>query len=315
MKFWKETYCQADFCHARSLTAFYSKSFYLSACMLPRAERWATFALYAFCRYCDNLVDTPRDRTPGELIEELDVLARELEIAYRTGLSEHPIIRPFIIVARQYNIPIHYPLDLIRGVEMDLLYSRYKTFDELYVFCYRVAAVVGLMMTHVLGYKHDSAFEYATSMGIAMQLTNILRDIREDKENGRIYLPLEELAQFELSETDIIEEKMSPAMSRFMQFQIMRARQYYTDAQAGIALLPTETQFAIHSADKIYRGILHEIEARNYNPFLGRVFVPQRTNQNPFFSGAFSASGNCPPGRPLRSLFHAPERISGNSPC
>lgn len=277
MKFWKQTHCRADFYHARSLTAFYSKSFYLSACILPRAERWATFALYAFCRYCDNLVDTPRNRTSGELTDELGMLARELEIAYRTGLSEHPIIRPFIIVARQYNIPIHYPLDLIRGVEMDVLHSRYQTFDDLYVFCYRVAAVVGLMMTHVLGYKHDSAFEYAVRMGIAMQLTNILRDIREDKEHGRIYLPLEELAQFGLSETDIMEEHMSPNMHRFMQFQLRRAHQYYIEAQDGITLLPTDTQFAICSAGKIYRGILHEIEARNYNPFLGRVFVPQRT--------------------------------------
>lgn len=277
MKFWKDAYCRADFQHARSLTAFYSKSFYFSACLLPRAERWATFALYSFCRYCDNLVDTPRARTSGELIDELGMLARELEIAYRTGQSEHPVIRPFIIVAQRYNIPIEYPLDLIRGVEMDMIYKRYQTFDDLYVFCYRVAAVVGLMMTHVLGYRHVSAFDYAVRMGIAMQLTNILRDICEDKEQGRIYLPLDELAQFGLSETDILQENMSPEMYHFMQFQIQRAHQYYIEAQDGIALLSTDTQFAIRSAGTIYRGILYKIEARNNNPFLGRVFVPQRT--------------------------------------
>lgn len=277
MSFWREPDCRADFRHARALTSLYSRSFYLSACLLPRAERWATFALYAFCRYCDNLVDTPRNRTGSELIDELGTLAHELEIAYRTGESEHPVIRPFIIVAQRYGIPLEYPLDLIRGVEMDTLYARYHTFDDLYVFCYRVAAVVGLMMTHVLGCRHEAAFEYAARMGIAMQLTNILRDIREDKERGRIYLPLEELSAFGLDETDILSETMSPDMYDFMQFQISRAHRYYMGAEDGIALLPAGTQFAIYSAGRIYRGILHRIEARGCNPFLGRVFVPGHT--------------------------------------
>ncbi len=277
MKFWEEVHCKLDFKHARKLTAFYSRSFYVSASVLPRDERWATFAVYAFCRYCDNLIDTPRERTSEELTEELDVLAQELVTSYRTGESEHPVVRPFIVAARHYSIPIEYPLDLIKGVQMDITHKHYDTFSELSVFCYRVAAVVGLMMTHVLGYKHDSAFDYAAQMGMAMQLTNILRDISEDKDRGRVYLPRDEMKKFGVKVEDIMSEYMTPQLRELMKFQIERAYQYYANAQAGVALLPANTQFAIYSASRIYRGILHRIELRDYNPFLGRVFVPQRT--------------------------------------
>ncbi len=277
MQFWKEDHCKLDFEHARRLTAFYSRSFYFSACVLPRNERWATFAVYAFCRYSDNLIDNPRERSQQELVQELDMLAEELHTAYRTGESEHPIVRPFIIAARRYGIPLEYPLDLIKGVQMDLTHKHYDTFGELSVFCYRVAAVVGLMMTHVLGYRHDSAFDYAAQMGIAMQLTNILRDISEDKDRGRIYLPREEMQQFGVAIGDIIGERMTPQLRELMKFQAERAHQYYGQAQEGIALLPVNTQFAIYSASKIYRGILHRLELRDYNPFLGRVFVSQST--------------------------------------
>lgn len=277
MKFWQQDHCKLDFEHARKLTAFYSRSFYVSASALPRQERWATYAVYGFCRYCDNLIDNPRARSTEELVHELDVLAQELLTAYRTGESEHPIIRPFIITALRYGIPSEYPLDLIKGVQMDLTHKHYDTFEDLYVFCYRVAAVVGLMMTHVLGYKDAAAFEYAAQMGVAMQLTNILRDVSEDKDRGRIYLPRHEMAQFGVAPGDIMHERMTPQLRELMKFQAERAHHYYNSAQAGIALLPANTQFAIYSASKIYRGILQRIESRGYNPFLGRVFVSHST--------------------------------------
>ncbi|MDZ7291805.1 MAG: phytoene/squalene synthase family protein [candidate division KSB1 bacterium] len=275
MRFWLEPANRAAFEHARQITAHYSKSFYLSAYMLPVEKRWATYAIYGFCRYADNLIDKRRSRKAEEILLEVDFLARELEVAYRTGESEHPIVLPFIVVAQRHGIPIQYPLDLLRGVQMDVEITRYRNFDELHVFCYRVAAVVGLMMTHVLGCENEEAFGYAEKLGIAMQLTNILRDIQEDKDLGRIYLPLDELEAYGCSENDILEERMTPAFRNLMIFQVNRAHSYYEQASRGIPMLARESQFAIYSASRIYRGILKRIEARDYNPFLGRVFVPE----------------------------------------
>lgn len=274
MKLWKAEENRVAFEYARRITAYYSKSFYFSAKMLPKKQRWATYALYGFCRHCDNLIDTPRQRTEREIIREIQLLTEELQVAYNTGESQHPIIRAFILVAKTYSIPIEYPLDLLKGVAMDVQQTRYNTFDELSLFCYRVAAVVGLMMTHVLGYKDERAFGYAKQLGIAMQLTNILRDIKEDKEMGRIYLPQKDLVKFGVLAQDILEEKMTPQLKELMKFQVERADHYYAEAMPGISLLETESQYAIYSAAKIYRGILRKIEDRNYDPFLSRVFVP-----------------------------------------
>ena len=273
MKMWKAEENRAAFEYARKITAHYSKSFYFSAQMLPGEKRWATFALYGFCRHCDNLIDTPRQRTETEILREIQHLTEELQVAYNTGESQDPVIRAFILVAKAYDIPIAYPLDLLNGVAMDVQQVRYKTFDELSLFCYRVAAVVGLMMTHVLGYKDDRAFGYAKQLGIAMQLTNILRDIKEDKEMGRLYIPESDLGAFGVTAQDIFDEKMTPQLRALMKFQVERANQYYTEAVPGIALLKTESQYAIYSAARIYRGILRKIEDRDYNPFLSRVFV------------------------------------------
>jgi len=266
---------KAAFRYARSQTANYSKSFFLSSAMLPRNKRWDTYALYSFCRFADNIVDNPRNRSKSELIEEVDYLGRELKIAYNRGESEHPVLKPFIFVALKHQIPVEYPLELLEGVKMDLVKNRYQSFDELYLFAYRVAGVVGLMMTHILGFSSTVALVYAEKLGIAMQLTNILRDIKEDKTMDRIYLPLDEIHQFGLSEKDFIDENMNDAMFQFIRFQVDRAHQYYQEAHDGIKMLSQDSQFAIYSASKIYQGILFKIEARHFNPFLGRVFVRQ----------------------------------------
>lgn len=273
-KFWLEEQNRAAFEHARLITAHSSKSFYLSARMLPLEKRWAAYAVYGFCRHADNLIDTQRRRRKDEILAEIEFLRGELELAYRTGESEHPIVRPFIVVARRYGIAKEHALELLAGVQMDLHISRYETFEELYVFCYRVAAVVGLMMVPVLGYHHAGAFRYAEKLGVAMQLTNILRDVREDRELGRIYIPREELRRFDCSENHIFEERMTPSFRALMKYQVERALSYYSEAARGIPLLAADARFAIHSASRIYRGILKRLQARDYNPFLGRVFVP-----------------------------------------
>jgi phytoene synthase len=275
MNFWLEPSNRAAFEHARQITAYFAKSFYLSASLLPPEKRWATYAVYGFCRYADNLIDKQRNRAAAEILREVEFLEAELRTAYRTGESEHPILRPFIVVAQRCEIPLEYPLDLLRGVQMDIQNARYKNFDELYVFCYRVAAVVGLMMTHILGYENDAAFGYAEKLGVAMQLTNILRDIKEDKEMGRIYLPLDELHAHDCCENNVFNERLTPAFRELIKFQVDRAHSYYQAANAGIAILKADSRFAIYSASRIYRGILKRLEARNYNPFLGRVYVPK----------------------------------------
>ena len=222
----------------------------------------------------DNLIDTPRPRDEQERLRELDYLEKELKISYRTGESEHPIVKPFIAVAHQYAIPKEHPLDLIEGVRMDIHKNRYQSFDELYLFAYRVAGVVGLMMTPLLGYTNPEALIYAEKLGVAMQLTNILRDIKEDKNMDRIYLPMDEMKQFNVSPDDLFAERMTEPLIRLMKYQIDRAHSFYDEADKGIKMLDKDARFAIYSASKIYRGILKKIELRNYNPFLGRVFVP-----------------------------------------
>lgn len=262
--------------HARQMTAHYSKSFYFSTRLLPESKQWATYALYGFCRYADNLIDNPRQRSAEELQREISHLTQELSVAYRTGESEHPILRPYILTAREYKIPERYPRELLQGIEMDLRLSRYPTFDDLFLFAYRVAGVVGIMMTFVLGYQTDEAFHYAEKLGIAMQLTNILRDIQEDAGRGRIYLPQDELRAFRLRNQEISSGVMSDDLQELMQFQVRRAHGYYEEAEPGIGLLDKNAQFAIYAASKIYRGILFKIEARGYNPFLERVYVPKK---------------------------------------
>ncbi|MFP4527640.1 MAG: phytoene/squalene synthase family protein [Candidatus Kapaibacterium sp.] len=260
---------------SRAITRYYAKSFYFSAQFLPRDVRWATYAVYGFCRHADNIVDNPRLRTQSQIIAELDSLCDELRIAWQTGESENPALFSFVRVGRSVDMPIEYPLDLIEGVRMDLTKSRYNNFDELYIFCYRVASVVGLMMTYVLGFRDERALEYAEKMGIAMQLTNILRDIEEDMQMGRIYIPINELQQFGISPEDIINKNFSDNFKELMQFQIRRARDYYQKARPGVRMLDRSSRFAIYAASSIYGKILDKIEENGCNPFLGRAFVPK----------------------------------------
>lgn len=258
---------------ARKTTAQWSKSFYAAARFLPKEQRWATYALYGYCRYLDNLVDLPRNRSPREIIHELNAFNKELETAYRTGQSQHPVLRPFIAVVRHYGIPLELPKDLIKGVRMDLRYKRYDSFEQLYTFAYRVASVVGLMMSFVIKFSHSIALHHAEALGIAMQLTNILRDVDEDYQNHRIYLPMDEMRAFGVHEEDLQLRRMNENLRKFIAFQVERAERYYEKAHPGIQLLSPHSRFSIYAASRIYRGILDQIKSNEYNPFLGRVFV------------------------------------------
>lgn len=251
----------------------YARSFYFASQFFPKHKRKATYALYGFARYTDNLVDNPRERDREELLREIDHLRWEVETAYRRKESEHPVLKPFIQTVETFSIPIEYPLDLIKGVAMDIAHTRYQHFEDLYVYCYRVAGTIGLMMTHIIGYSHRDAFEYAEKLGVAMQLTNILRDLKEDKDRGKIYIPMSELKKYNVPEEDIFQERYTDNIKSLVQATVKDAHRYYEEARPGVLLLDEDSRFAIYAASRIYRGILTQIENNDYNPFLGRVTV------------------------------------------
>ncbi len=263
-----------DFVYSKSVIDFYARSFSFAAKLLPEEKRWATYAVYAFCRYTDNIIDNPRKRTPEELDNEIEILKEELLLAKKYGESEHPAISAFAISAGLFDIPYDYAFDLIKGVKMDTYKDRYETFDDLYLFAYRVASVVGLMMTHILGFKNQETLKYAEELGIAMQLTNILRDVQEDKNRGRIYIPKEDMEKFGITEKDFITENYTDNFRQLMEFEVQRTRDYYNNARKGIEDLDKDSKFSIYAAARIYGDILLKLEKVNYNPFLGRVYVP-----------------------------------------
>lgn len=254
---------------ARLATARGSKSFYFATRFFPREVAEAAYAVYWFCRTTDDLVDeavTPPD---------LDGWRRRLARALDGRTTGDEVLDTFASTARRFSIPARYAFELIDGVEMDLVKSEYANFDELRLYCYRVAATVGLMMMHVVGFDGAPHAE-AIHMGVAMQLTNILRDVGEDLSRGRLYLPLEELARFGVSRADLAAGRRTDAFRRLMEFQIARARREYELGRAGLPFLHSRGRFAVDLASRIYARILHRIEASDYDVFARRAVVSRR---------------------------------------
>ncbi|MEP6538248.1 MAG: phytoene/squalene synthase family protein [Bryobacteraceae bacterium] len=255
---------------AAIVTANGSKSFYFATRWFPPDLARAAHAVYWFCRYTDDLVDECCSVEQGR--EDLEQWAALLNAALAGEPPTHPVLRVFMDTARRYSIPDEYPLDLIEGMRMDLDGVRYASFADLRQFCYRVASVVGLMMAHVIGFR-EPALPYAIDLGIAMQLTNILRDVGEDLERGRIYLPADEMERFGYSERDLRLRVRNDSFRALMQFQAGRARTYYAQAEPGIALLEARGRFAVKVASDVYRQILSRIEASDYDVFHHRAVV------------------------------------------
>lgn len=253
--------------HAALVTARYSKSFYFASAFLPAAKRQAVRALYAFCRTVDDIVDVGKDGC-----DPLQALQAWRQIvSHPTAEADDPVALAWVDTLQRYLIPRHFALQLIDGVARDMEQRRYQTFDELATYCYSVASTVGLMSMHIIGYQSQDAIPYAIKLGVALQLTNILRDVGEDYRNGRIYLPLEELDSFGLDESHIFAAQVTERWRQFMRFQIARARQLYTEAWPGIRLLNRDGRFAIAVALDVYRAILEKIEANDYDVFNKRA--------------------------------------------
>jgi 15-cis-phytoene synthase len=263
---------------AATETAKGSKSFYFATRFFPPDLARSAHAIYWFCRHTDDLADECLTAEQGR--RDVDQWSESLERAYKTGVADHPVLAVFLDTVRHHNIPIEYAYELIEGMRMDLASSRFETFEELRLFCYRVASVVGLMMCWVIGFEHDAdrdrALPHAVDLGIAMQLTNILRDIGEDLGRGRIYLPKDEMARFGCSEDSLLEHRRDDSFRELMKFQICRARDYYEAGNLGIPMLNRRGRFAVEVASDVYKEILASIESSGYDTFERRAVVPNR---------------------------------------
>lgn len=249
------------------ITREHSRTFHLASSLLPPAKSKAARALYAFCRITDDLVDCYDEGGVAGLERW-----RHCALAVPPACGE-PVAMAWADTRVRYRIPRRYAEQLIDGVARDLSTRRYATFDELAAYCYGVASTVGLMAMHIIGFASEEAIPYAVKLGVALQLTNILRDVGEDWRTGRLYLPLDELAAYHLTEEDVAAARTDKRWREFMRFQVARARQLYEEALPGIALLDPSGRFAIGAAAELYRAILDDIEAHECDVFSRRAHI------------------------------------------
>lgn len=252
---------------AEAITKAHSRTFYLASALLPVEKRRAIRALYAFCRVSDDLVD-------GDPNASQSALESWREIALGDHADEIDLVAlAWADTRHRYQIPLKLGEQLIDGIAEDLSPANYETFEDLSAYCYRVASTVGLMAMHIIGFRGKQAIPYAIKLGVALQLTNILRDVGEDWVAGRLYLPREELAEFGLTPEDIGAGVTDERWSAFLQFQIARNRQLYAEAMPGIAYLNPEGRFAIAAAAELYQAILEDICAHEGDIFNRRAHI------------------------------------------
>ena len=265
---------RAAYATCREITRIASKTFYLASLFLAAEKRRAVWAVYAFCRTADDVVD--RTAPAADRIGALEDLERKL-LAMSRGHANEPIFIAYADAARRFAIPLEPALELLRGARMDITIRRYATYDELCEYCYLVASTVGLLVSPILGTSTEDALPFGVTLGRAMQLTNILRDVGEDALMGRVYLPAEDLERFGYEESRIFAGVVDAEFVAMMQFQIARVRSLYADAEPGIALLSPESRYTVRLALSLYRGILSAIEVNGYNVFSRRAYVPLRS--------------------------------------
>ena len=254
--------------HCRLITRREAKNFYFAFITLPPSKRKAIYATYAFCRLCDDAAD-------GEIPTEdklflLGEIRGKLSMAH-SGHPKEPVFTALSHTASAFDIPEEYFQEVITGVETDLTKSRYRDFNELRDYCYGVASVVGLICIQVFGYSYQRAREYAIDLGIAMQLTNILRDIKEDLGRDRIYLPEDEISRFGYSVEQLQAGVFNHSFRQLMKFQTQRARQYFDNGFKLLPLLSMRSRACPAVLAQLYRHILDKIEARDFNVFDEKV--------------------------------------------
>ena len=250
----------ADYERCAQITRRSRSSFYYAFILLPPERRRALHAVYAFCRFIDDIADDEAIREPALLLTRW---REELDRVY-SGAPTRALSRALADSARRFKIPRELFEEIINGVEMDLSRKRYQSWEELRPYCYRVASALGLICIEIFGYSNPSAKLYAENLGLALQLTNILRDVREDAERGRIYLPLEDLARFNVSEQEILAGVYSPNFVRLMDFEARRARELYALAQSELASEDRATLLTAEAMRLIYAALLERIIKSNY---------------------------------------------------
>lgn len=250
----------ADYERCAEITRRSRSSFYYAFILLTAERRRALNAVYAFCRFIDDIADDESIREPAALLTRW---REELDRVY-AGVPTRALSRALADSARRFAIPrVHFE-EIIAGVEMDLSRTRYQTFEELRPYCYRVASALGLICIEIFGYRNPSAKTYAENLGLALQLTNILRDVREDAARGRIYLPLEDLARFNVSEDEILGGVYSSNFVSLMDFEAKRARELYAAAQMALAAEDRSTLLTAEAMRLIYGALLERIIKSNY---------------------------------------------------
>ncbi|HYW46705.1 MAG TPA: phytoene/squalene synthase family protein [Bryobacteraceae bacterium] len=243
-----------------------AKNFYYSFLLLSAHQRKAMCAIYAFMRYCDDLSDEA-----GASRAAIDRWRAEMEDALEGRFSGQPVWPAFHHTVRRFGIPHEYFREMISGVASDLEPRSFETFDQLYRYCYQVASVVGLTTIHIFGFDTRIALPLAEKCGVAFQLTNILRDIREDADRGRVYLPAEDLRRFGVTGRDLREGNRSEAFLRLMRFEAARARAYYDESRPLLDLIHQRSRPSLWALIAIYSRLLERIERCNYDVFTRRV--------------------------------------------
>lgn len=256
-----------SYCH--EVTKKCDTNFYLGFQFLPKDKRNAVYASYAFCRYADDIVDEHEGRGVQWLLAKWE---SDLHNAYKNEAG-HPIMIALADAVHRYNIPKAPYLGLIRGCKMDLTISRYKNFRELLTYCELVATTISSISLHIFGCSNPNAKKYGRYLSIALQLTNILRDVGEDAKKGRIYIPLEELERFGYSESELMRGVMNSSYYRLMKFQAARARSYYKKAFEGMKNFTDDSRFATVVMGGVYHEVLQKIERKNFNVYNEKVHL------------------------------------------
>jgi phytoene synthase len=247
-----------DYARCAAITRRSSSNFYYAFMLLPAERRQALYSVYAFCRFVDDIAD---DQSVGHPAELLNRWREELERVFN-GSPAYPISRALAHNVRRFAIPRRYFEEIIDGVEMDLGRTRYASFEELRLYCYRVASAVGLVCIEIFGYRHPRTREYAENLGIAFQLTNIIRDLSEDAARGRIYLPLEDLAKFGVTEDQVLRGVDTVELRRLLEFEVARARSFYALAEQALSAEDRAAMVCAEAMRSIYRALLERIASR-----------------------------------------------------
>ena len=246
-----------------------AKNFYYSFLVMPRAKRGAMCAIYAFMRRSDDIADSAANSAVA--LEGLRQWRAQVDAALTRGEFADPTFPALADTVKRYNIPPHHFHELLDGTEIDQRIMRYETFDDLYKYCYHVASAVGLVVLPIFGYTDKAALAPAEACGIAFQLTNILRDVKEDAQMGRVYLPREDLRHFGIEEDDILNSRVTSQFIELMKFEAARAHECYRKAEPLLGLIHPDSRGALAVMMGIYGGILCKIEKRNYAVFDERI--------------------------------------------